>query len=255
VKMLSTWESTTLVILIVISSLLFKEVINRFWTAERRRTHNDLIGWQLSIVGTTYAVILGFMLYTVWTEFEAASANADAEASSVMNVYRLAEGLPAAQRDLLKQTAREYVDTVINEDWPAMERGEGGIAATHPTSVKMWKILMTVKGASPTEITAEDHALYELSAMSEHRRLRQLQATARLPAVLWFVLTIGGMVTIMSSCMFGAESSLLHGLQVLAFSLLIALVLVAIADINRPYQGTVHVSDAAFRRAQMYMSQ
>jgi hypothetical protein len=254
VKMLSTWESGTLVILILISSLLFKEVINRFWTAERRRTHNDLIGWQLSILGTTYAVILGFMLYTVWTEFEAASANADAEASSVMNVYRLAEGLPAAQRDILKQTARQYVDAVINEDWPAMARGDGGIEATHPISVKMWQTLMAVKGASPTEITAEDHALYELSAMSEHRRLRQLQSTARLPKVLWCVLIIGGMVTIMSSCMFGAESSFLHGMQVFAFSLLIALVLVAIADINRPYQGSVHVENTAFKRAQAFMT-
>ena len=35
--------------------------------------------------------------------------------------------------------------------------------------------------------------------------------------------------------------------------LIIALVLVAIADINRPFQGSVHVSDYAFRRAQMDM--
>ena len=34
---------------------------------------------------------------------------------------------------------------------------------------------------------------------------------------------------------------------------LLALVLVAIADINRPFQGSVHVSDYAFRRAQMDM--
>jgi hypothetical protein len=40
---------------------------------------------------------------------------------------------------------------------------------------------------------------------------------------------------------------------VAAFSLLIALVMVAIADINRPYQGSVHVSDYAFRRAQIEM--
>jgi hypothetical protein len=56
-----------------------------------------------------------------------------------------------------------------------------------------------------------------------------------------------------SSCMFGSGSTALHGLQVFAFSLLIALVLVAIADINRPFQGSVHVSDAAFRRAQQNM--
>lgn len=43
--------------------------LNRAWPAEKRHAYNDLVGWQLSILGTTYAVILGFMLYTVWTAY------------------------------------------------------------------------------------------------------------------------------------------------------------------------------------------
>jgi hypothetical protein len=55
--------------------------------------------------------------------------------------------------------------------------------------------------------------------------------------------------------MFGSDSTWLHGLQVFAFSLLIGLVLVAIADIDRPFQGSVHVQDSAFRRAQTNMKE
>lgn len=44
-------------------------------------------------------------------------------------------------------------------------------------------------------------------------------------------------------------------LQISALSLLIALVLVAIADIDRPFQGSVHVNDMAFRRAQQNMKE
>jgi len=73
--------------------------------------------------------------------------------------------------------------------------------------------------------------------------------------VLWFVLIVGGTVTIASSCMFGSANTGLHIFQVLAFSLLISLVLVAIVNINRPFQGTVHVSDYAFQRAQQNMQQ
>jgi hypothetical protein len=54
--------------------------------------------------------------------------------------------------------------------------------------------------------------------------------------------------------MFGAANAWLHGIQVFAFSLLVALVLLAIADIDRPFQGSVHVRDAAFRRAQQAMN-
>jgi Protein of unknown function (DUF4239) len=253
--MLTVWEDIVLVVLIVAGSLLFRMVIDRFWTTEHRRTHNDLIGWQLSIVGTTYAVIMGFMLYTVWTNFGAAEVNSDSEANALVNIYRLADGLPAVQRDELKQAARMYADAVVDKDWPLMARGYEGTLASHDFDQKMWQILMSVKAASPTEITAEDHALYELSAVAERRRIRQLESISRLPGVLWFVLIVGGIVTIVSTCMFGADSALLHTLQVFAFSLLIALILVAIGDIDRPYQGSVHVADTPFRRAQMNMKQ
>jgi hypothetical protein len=252
--MLNMWDDIVIVVLILLCSLLFKMAVDRFWTREHRRTHNDLIGWQLSILGTTYAVIVGFMLYTVWTNFGLAEVNADSEANALVNVYRLADGLPEPQRDQLKQGARGYGDAVLNQDWPQMARGYEGALASHDADRNLWQILMSVKAASPTEITAEDHALYELSALAEHRRIRQLQSVSRLPRVLWFVLICGGALTIMSSCMFGSESSWLHGLQVFAFSLLLALSLVAIGDIDRPYQGSVHVKDTAFRRAQLNMS-
>jgi len=254
-QMLTTWEDVVIVILVVACSLLFKTVVDRCWTKEHRKTHNDLIGWQLSILGTTYAVIVGFMLYTVWTNFGLAEVNADSEANALVNVYRLADGLPASQRDEIKRTARGYADVVLNQDWPQMARGDEGPLASHDYDRRMWEILMSVKAASPTEITAEDHALYELSSVAEHRRLRQLQSISRLPGVLWFVLVCGGALTIMSSCMFGSESSWLHGLQVFAFALLLALALVAIADIDRPYQGSVHVANTAFKRAQMNMAE
>ena len=59
--------------LTIAGSMLFMAVLNRVWPQEKRQVHNDLIGWQLNIIGTTYAVILGFMLYTVWTDSVAAN--------------------------------------------------------------------------------------------------------------------------------------------------------------------------------------
>jgi hypothetical protein len=226
--------------------------VNHYWPAERRRAHNDLIGWQLSVLGTTYAVIVGFMLYTVWIDFGAAELNTDAEANSLVNVYRLSDGLPPQQRARLKALARAYGDAVVDHEWGEMAVNTMPGESREITR-QMWLILMSTKGASATEITAEDHALYELSALAGYRRIRLVESASRLPGVLWFVLLIGGAVTVASTCMFGASNGALHVIQVSAFALLISLVLVAIADINRPFQGSVHVSDFAFRRAQTDM--
>jgi Protein of unknown function (DUF4239) len=246
--MLDTAQSAIIVVLTVAASLLFMWTLNRLWPWNKRHAHNDLIGWQLSILGTTYAVILGFMLFTVWTDFGAAELNADNEANALTNVYSLSAGLPDESRGQMQMLARYYANTVLNKDWPAMA-ADFRPDASEKVNQDMWKTLMSIKTTSPAELLAEDHSISELSEMTEHRRIRVLQSAFRLPTVLWCVLIIGGAVTIASASMFGSANTLLHTLQVFAFSLLIALVLVAVADIDRPFEGSVHVRDLAFRRA------
>jgi Protein of unknown function (DUF4239) len=252
--MLDTTQNIFIVIVSLACSLFFMATVNYYWPAEKRRAHNDLIGWQLSVLGTTYAVIIGFMLYTVWISFGEADLNADAEANSLVNVYRLTDGLPPQQGAKLKALARAYGDAVVDHEWGEMADGKTPVE-TREIIRQMWLTLTTSKADFPTETTVQDHALYELSALAGYRRIRLVQNAARLPGVLWFVLLVGGIVTIASTCMFGAVNGALHVIQVSAFALLISLVLVAVADINRPFQGSVHVSDYSFRRAQVDMKE
>jgi Protein of unknown function (DUF4239) len=252
--MLSFGQNVALLLVTCLLSLGFTLWLNRIWPCEKRSVQNDLVGWQLSILGTTYAVILGFMLYAVWSEFGEATLNADLEASSLRNVYRLAVGLPEQQRNELQAESRAYAAAVVNDDWPAMAQGQLP-DASHTINEKMWGTLMSVKGSSTSENTAEDHAISELSAMTTYRRTRLVQSTHRLPAILWCVLMVGGLLTLLSVNIFNSVSLRLHVFQVFSFTLLIALVLLAIADVNRPFKGWVHVSSYPFVRAQETMNE
>jgi len=246
-------ESVLTVIGTVVGALLFMTLLNHLWPRERRRIHNDLIGWQLSVLGTTYAVILGFMLFTVWTTFGAAAVNSDLEADSALSVFRVAEALPEPQRTQLQNLSRAYVDSVLNNEWPQMSRGETP-ERTSTIATDMWKATLSAQVTSPTQINAQDHELTHVSELTKYRLTRIVQSADRLPGVLWCVLLIGGILTISSACMFGSESRSLQTVQVFSFSLLIALSLVAIADIHRPFRGVVHVEDYPFRRAQQIMN-
>jgi hypothetical protein len=250
--MLTLAQNIVIVVSTIIGSMLFMAALNRIWPREKRQVHNELIGWQLNIIGTTYAVILGFMLYTVWTDFGAANLNVDLEASALRNIYRLADGLPDQQRIKLQSQSHGYAQAVIDQDWPEMARGQTP-EKSHNINQDMWRTLMSVKAASATEVVAEDHALSELSSLTEHRRTRLIQSRYHLPTIFWGVLIIGGFLTIASASMFGSANARLHALQVFAFTLLITLVLLAIADVNLPFRGWVHVDNYAFLRAQENM--
>lgn len=246
--MLSSTESIGIVIAIVAGSIAFLGLLHRIWPSEQRRLFNELIGWQVTVLGTTYAVIVGFMLYAVWTTFELADANAEAEANSLVNTVRASRGLPVAAQEQIQNLARQYVDIMLTQEWPAMAKLSVS-PASHQVIAQLWRMLLSVKINNAAEQTSLDHAITELSKMTEYRRTRQLQVKSSLPDILWGVLIVGAIVTIVSACLFGSVDIRLHLIQVFMLSLLISLALVAIADINRPFQGSVHVAPSGFENA------
>jgi hypothetical protein len=253
--MLSLTQNILIGVLVMALTLLFMAAVNRYRSARGEYEHEDMVGWQLNVLATTHAVILGFMLFTVWTNFTAVSLNIELEASALRNLYRLAEGLPEPARSQLEGEAKAYADAVIREDWPVLARG-GAPEKSHLLNQQMWRTLMSVRQGSPAELAALDHSLSQLSAMTECRRTRLAQASNRLPKILWWVLLVGGVLTIASVAMFGSRSRRLHGFQVFSLTLLITLSLLAIADLNWPFhQGWVHADVYPFERAREHMSQ
>jgi len=240
--------SVVVIIVCITAALGFLFGIRRLWVPSARRVHNDAIGPNVSVIGTTYAVIIAFMLSGVWTDMQAARLNTEQEANSLVNIYRFAEELPAQSRAEIQKLVQDYAQVMVSREWPAMARDDSS-AAGHAIMRGLWHAMASVAPRTSTEQQVMDHSLSELSTMTEHRRIRLLQSRKRLPAILWAVLIVGGIVTVGSTCLFGIEDFKLHIVQVFEISFLISLMLVAIAAIDRPFQGQVHVSPDAFQYA------
>ena len=252
--MLTNWEDAYLIIVSMVLAVTCLIVLDVIWPPRQRRVHNDIVGWQVSVLGTIYAVMIGFMLYAVWANFQTAEINADGEANALVNMCRIAEGLPAVQRDAIQTSAMEYVNVVLEKEWPEMNRGLSGWGDSS-IILGFGRILTTTPVQSLTQQISLDHAMEQLSSLTEHRRIRQLESESKLPNILWAVLVSGGIITIVTCCLLGSENFQLHFVMIFALALLISLVLVAIGDIDRPFQGTVHVSPNAFVRAQQAIRQ
>lgn len=240
--------SIVIILVCIASALAFLFGIHRFWMPSTRRLHNDAIGPNVSVIGTTYAVLIAFMLSGVWNEMQAASLNTEQEANSLVNIFRFAEQLPSESRAEIQKLTRNYAQVMITKEWDAMT-DEKSSPEGHTLTRDLWRAMASVQPHTATEQQVMDHSLSELTTMTEHRRIRLLQSRERLPALLWAVLIVGGIVTVGSTCLFGIEDFKLHIVQVFEISFLISLMLVSIAAIDRPFQGQVHVPSDAFRYA------
>jgi hypothetical protein len=245
--MLSYGESSFAVLLALASSLFLVAIFNRFWPIPNRKLVNDVTGWQLGILGTTYGVILGFMLYTVWTDFRTADVDVNLEASSLLNVNRISAGLPSPQKEDMETLTVKYANAAVNQEWPAMQREERDDASAMIAG-EMWRVLRRAEDGAQVSANRLDHLTSALSELSERRSLREQARAIRLPIVLWVLLLSGGVATVVSSCLLGNESKWLHYCQVGALTFVVAVTLSAIADLARPFEGAVAVTSVAFQR-------
>ncbi len=249
--MLSYAESSFAVGVALAAALFLVAILNRFWPIKNRKLVNDVTGWQLGILGTTYGVILGFMLYTVWTDFHVAEVNTNMEATSLVAVSRIAAGLPMPEREEFHALAVKYAEAAIGEEWPAMQRQEDS-HASEAVAAEMWKLLTATKAENGAN-NSIDHLTSALSDLSERRNLREEELNVKLPRMLWVLLLAGAAATVGSSCLLGNDNMWLHYLQVLALTFVVAVALAAIADLARPFEGGVSVKPIAFERAQAMM--
>src|SRR5580704_14080705 len=244
--MLSYTESGLFIIMALAISVVTVLVLNRIWPIPNRKLINDVTGWQLGILGTTYGVILGFMLYTVWNDFRMAEINTNLEAASLLTVSRIAAGLPSPQREAFRALGLKYAEVAIHEEWPAMQVQEDSYASQVVLG-DMWKLLVEVKTEDGGS-NSVDHLTSALGDLSERRGLREEELRTRLPKILWLLLIAGAGATVGSSCLLGNDNKWLHYCQVLALTFVVAVTLAAIADLARPFEGAVSVSPVAFER-------
>jgi hypothetical protein len=223
-------------------------ILRHRWPAAKMREANDATAFYVTVAGTIYAVILAFMLTSVWEDFQDAKVNAEREANALVNVFRLAGALPDSQRSEIREAARAYARVTISEEWPAMTHEEASRRGAECVE-RLWRAATRIEAGRPSEQVALHQTLAEMAKMSEHRRIRQLQSGFRLPAILWFVLIFGGVVTVANSCLLGVEDARLHVLYVVSLTCLVGLVLVAVAEIDRPFHGSVRVAPEGFEMA------
>ena len=120
--MLSLTTSISAVIVSVLIAIGVLWMIQWAWDPGRRRSHNDVIGPSVGVIGTTYAVIVAFMLSGVWSNFQAALRNSEYEANSLVSLGRLGRALPSPEREEIARLTKEYAKDMILQEWPAMAR-------------------------------------------------------------------------------------------------------------------------------------
>lgn len=232
----------------VVAAMVFLFLVSRTSTAPSRKESNDFTGAVVAVIGTTYAVILAFTLAGVWAMLQQAQANEEQEANALVNIYRIASQLKDPNAKPIQELCVRYANNALEREWPAMDKRQMPPEGAEIIN-QFWTLAGEIQARAQPDAIGAYQLMEELRLLTQHRRVRIMDSREALPGILWAVLIAGGIITVASSCFFGVPSFRFHLLQVLMLSFLIALVLVAISDIDQPYQGEVKVAPQGFEFA------
>jgi uncharacterized protein DUF4239 len=233
----------SLSVLVAVAGLV---LVQRLTPLTMRKRHNDVAGFIYAVVGVSYAVLLGLVMIAVWERFAEARDTTHRESSELAEVFWLAHRLPEAEGVHIQEQARSYAEVVVEEEWPLMK--EEGQA-----SPRAWQLLDEIRlSLQDLEVsTAADEVLYQQGLQRVHdvndaRRARLVDAEEGIPAILWVVLVVGGVIVVGFTYLFGMDSSLVHMLMVAAVAGVIALALFTVGTLDYPFGGGVQVGPEAF---------
>ena len=244
---LPLWLSFALVVVVpTVLSVGGALLTRRVFGLDRLKINNEVAGFKFAVVGVIYAVLLGFAVIVVWEKFRDAEGAVDQEASDVLTIGRLSQGLDAATRPGVRLALVTYTQLAVDDDWPAMGRGQ--ISAPVGRALDgLYQAVLSDTPSTPRESAVMSELLTRLDSLTQARRTRLLLATGSVPAVLWAVLYGGAFVTLAFTFFFGVQSV---GAQIVMNALLSALIFMAlyvVVEIDHPFSGPTSVGPESLR--------
>lgn len=225
-------------------------LVRRRVGVEALAAYHEVAGYLLSVVGTLYAVLLGFVVVHAMDHSQELRLLVDQEASALCNIYLCANGLPEKKKDKIRTLCGRYADAVINEEWQAMREGKYSVAA-FKNVWSIWKEVTTYAPETECEKTLHQQLVSEICSMTQNRRTRIVSARHGMNGLLWAVLIIGAIFTVLFTYFFGVRNLRAQILMTALVSLTLALNVLLVFVFGSPFSGDFAIQPDSFKLDRM----
>jgi hypothetical protein len=239
-------NSTVLVGLVIVGGSTVLSIagllaVARWVPEDLRASDHDAKSAFLSLAGVAYAILLAFVVVTVWSDFADAGKTSEEEVTRLANLMRDSAVFPADDRVPMRRSVLAYADAVVRLEWRSMAQGEASPVATRRYE-NMWAswYRYSPRGATPSAFYSE--SVTRLNDAANNRRLRLIASRATVPPIMWALLLLGFVVTIAFTYQFKMARMSMHMLSVAAIAALTGFVLFLILALQHPFAGEVAIS-------------
>lgn len=241
---------TVLVSIVSIASIGGLAVFRNVVDIELLRASSDSLGTYMQTLGGIYAVLLAFVVVVVWGQFNDARGYVNREATALVELYRIAGGLPADACATIRAGLRDYVTGVLDEEWDAMTRSDEHVIEKIGQRLdRVWSALHTCRPLDECGHTTYAEMLGRYNDLTEIRTNRLTAATAKIPVAMNVLLYTGALIMVVSVYLLPIDRFWLHATVTAGFAGAVAHILFLIYDLDDAFAGDYQVSRGPYLRA------
>jgi hypothetical protein len=214
----------------------------------RLSLNNEIAGFKFAVVGVFYAVMLAFVVVAVWEDYSDTEDAVRNEAKAAVDLYRVAFALPKESGAEIQGRVVQYVQDVRRNAWSSMGVGKSSETVSKDLE-KLSAAIFAVQPEDDRQFALYLHALNLLTVIADNRNERLDSADGSVPVILWFVLIVGGAITLGYPAFFAASNLMAQILMTASLAALVALSLLLGLAFDFPFTGNPHISVAPFDEA------
>jgi len=225
-------------------------LVRQCLTVDDLKSSTDAVGNYLQTVGGIYAVLLAFIVYVVWGQFNDGRNYVEREATALVDLHRIATGLPTVSRKEIQSALRQYLDEVVAKEWGAMARHDEDVleAVGHHLD-HVWTAIHQCKPATDCQHTVYTEVLSRFNDLSDLRTGRLTSSRTRIPLLMKLLLYFGATIVVGSIYLMAVEKFWIHAVITAALAGAVAHIIFLIQDLDNLFAGHLQVSKAPFERA------
>jgi hypothetical protein len=206
-----------------------------------------VLGHVIGTFGVFFGILLALVAVSVYENYSDTRQAALHEAGQITALYRGTTGLPQQVAGPMQQTIEDYLEVVVEEDWPDQRRGLLPDASRALVD-KLEREIHEYQPETLQQLAEFQQLLTTFDDFVETRRERIDATTLELPTLFWVAIWVGAAVNAVLIGLIIVKSRRLHLIMAGMLALFIGLVMFATADMDRPYQGSISIGPGAFER-------
>lgn len=194
-------------------------------------------------VGILLGLILSITFANLRAEYVKIQASVELEAKEITELASDFKRFGSDAAAELRAELLEYVEVVINDEWPRLAKGSHSPKA-QKLFLEVEDGILNLNPESQYQQDMKERLLKDIDEISDHRSARIFSGNVSLT---WFIVVvlIGFFISCFLLCVHPVRLSTLVFIS--CYSTFIGIVLYSIVTLNQPYHGLTHVSVKPFR--------